>query len=213
MRSPAGRPLSEGAKRAGLVRLVAAASLLAATGPAAAHPHVFVENAVEIVFDGGLPSGVRLRWTFDETQSAAILQGHTDSTGGTLTEDDVRLLEQGAFGILAEHRYFTIVRIDGRPLPEIAPRNFSAESADGKLSYSFTVPIAPSERANAGAGRIEVVNFDPEFFHSFALARTDPIKTAGDPPPTAECGARAAKQRAGLLGLVPIDVAVCTYAN
>ena len=193
--------------------LAAGLSLPAAT-TATAHPHVFVENAVEVLFDRGAPVGVRLRWTFDEAASAALRQGHASGADGPLTEADVRQLEQGAFGSLAERGYLTTVRIDGRPLRVVQPRDFSAASSEGRLSYVFTVPIEPhGEGGEAGSGKIEVANFDPDYFLSFTLARTDPIRAAGDPPPTAECGPRAAKQRAGLWGLVPVDVAVCTYAS
>jgi ABC-type uncharacterized transport system substrate-binding protein len=37
------------------------------SGPVAAHPHIFVEAEVEVVFDGeGLVAGVRLSWTYDD---------------------------------------------------------------------------------------------------------------------------------------------------
>jgi ABC-type uncharacterized transport system substrate-binding protein len=197
-----------------LARAALAAGLLLPASTARAHPHVFVENAVEVLFDRGAPVGVRLRWTFDEAASAALRQGHASGATGSLTEADVRQLEEGAFGTLAERGYLTVVRIDGRPLKAVQPRDFSAASSDGKLSYVFTVPIEPhAVEGEAGSGKIEVVNFDPDYFLSFALSQSDPIRAAGDPPPTAECGARAAKQRAGLWGLVPVDVAVCTYAN
>lgn len=190
----------------------AAAALLAGAGPAASHPHVFVENAVEVMFAESVPTGVRLRWTFDETASASLRQGHTGTASGPLTEADVRQLEQGAFGTLAERRYFTVVRLDGRPLPQVEPKDFSAESVDGKLSYAFTVPIDPAAWTEAGSGKIEVFNFDPEYFLSFALVQGDPVRASGSAGGQAECGTRADKRRAGLWGLVPVDVAVCTFA-
>jgi ABC-type uncharacterized transport system substrate-binding protein len=173
---------------------------------------VFVENAVEVVFAEGVPTGVRLRWTFDETASASLRQGHTGSASGPLTEADVRALEQGAFGTLADRRYFTVVRLDGRPQSQVEARDFSAQSVDGKLSYAFTVPIDPAAWAEAGGGKIEVFNFDPEYFLSFALTQADPVRASGDAGGSAECGARADKRRAGLWGLVPVDVAVCTFS-
>ena len=143
------------------------------------------------MFAESVPTGVRLRWTFDETASASLRQGHTGTASGPLTEADVRQLEQGAFGTLAERRYFTVVRLDGRPLPQVEPKDFSAESVDGK---------------------IEVFNFDPEYFLSFALVQGDPVRASGSAGGQAECGTRADKRRAGLWGLVPVDVAVCTFA-
>ncbi len=48
--------------------------LLACAAPAQAHPHMFVETGLQVVFDDqGQAIGVRVRWSYDDLTSMQIL--------------------------------------------------------------------------------------------------------------------------------------------
>ena len=48
-------------------RFLAVMGLIAVSQPALAHPHVFVDTGLEVIFDEqGRATGIRISWTYDE---------------------------------------------------------------------------------------------------------------------------------------------------
>ena len=66
----------------------AAIALLALAVPAQAHPHIFIDAKVAVVFDDtGAVAGLRHAWTFDTAFSAWMVQG-LDTNGDRETSPD-----------------------------------------------------------------------------------------------------------------------------
>ena len=53
--------------------------------PAAAHPHIFIEEHVEVLFDQNNVTGVRMTWSFDELYSSMLRSDYTDTKKGPIT--------------------------------------------------------------------------------------------------------------------------------
>ena len=50
-----------------------------------AHPHVFINNKVTVVFDGGKLSGMTFRWAFDDMFSEMLLTDFKPDAEGNFT--------------------------------------------------------------------------------------------------------------------------------
>ena len=69
--------------------------LLACAAPAQAHPHMFVETGLQVVFDDqGQAIGVRVRWSYDDLTSMQILAdlGMDPEMDGVLTDPELAAL-------------------------------------------------------------------------------------------------------------------------
>jgi ABC-type uncharacterized transport system substrate-binding protein len=155
------------------LRVVALLALCAAGSPALAHPHVWVVVKSQIVFDkDGKVSAVRHAWTFDEMYSAFQTQGLAKE-GKRATKEDMADLAKLQAEQLAEFDFFTVAKAAGRKQAFGTPTEVSLEEGEDKLvTLRFTLPLA----APASAGKAFAVQvYDPTYFVSFDLDKTDPV--------------------------------------
>lgn len=145
-------------------RAALVAAFLLGPGTVAAHPHVFIEHAVTVTFDGEGPRAVRFSWTFDELFSSMILQHFDTDRSGTFSAAEVRAIEEQHFGNLKEYGYFVALTADGRPLPVDRIADFGVSSTKTQVTYAFTVPVRVS---NPARGALEIQVADPTFYTAF----------------------------------------------
>lgn len=149
-------------KRA-LLTVVLAAVLLALPSSAPAHPHVFVEPEMVLVFDGRGLAGVRHVWIFDEMFTVYILQDYDLDGNYKLSPDEITVLKEGAFDNISEWGWFTYLTVGGKPYKPAEVTEFTARMDGGALVYEFFVPCS----VDASTGRMTVSVFDPDYFVDF----------------------------------------------
>jgi ABC-type uncharacterized transport system substrate-binding protein len=164
-------------------------SVLALVGfgrSAEAHPHIFIEEHMEVLFDQENVSGVRLTWSFDELYSSTLRSDYTDTKKGPITAKDVKNLHDHSFVNLATVHYFTTATLDGQPVALGEPKGFSARfDADDKAIFSFVLPLAAPKPK--GKSVLDIAVFDPEYYVDFELAADSAVKTTGGDALKAEC--------------------------
>lgn len=154
--------------------------VLAPLAPAQAHPHVWIDVALEMpVSETGAVKGVTVTWAFDEMYSAATVLGmDTDGDGATSPEELEPLIQDSMTNLLEWH-YFLDVRQGGARLETDAAVNASGAFENGQLIYRYTVPLkAP---ADLTAAPLEVRSFDPSFYIDLALREEAPVVLPGAP--------------------------------
>lgn len=114
--------------------------LCRAPSPAEAHPHVFIENSVQVVFDNSGMTGVRLQWTLDEMFSNVIITDCDADGNSTLSAAEKKKVEKTYFQNLATYDYFTHIRIDGTAAQITSAENFQVSIREARVMYSFFVP-------------------------------------------------------------------------
>jgi len=192
-----------------------AAPLLALLGlgtalPAAAHPHIFIEEHVEVLFDQNNVTGVRMTWSFDELYSSMLRSDYTDTKKGPITAKDVKNLHEKAFNNLASVHYFTTMSLDGKPVTFGVPKDFTASfNADDKAIYSFVIPLTLPKAA--ARSLLEIAVFDPEYYVDFELAEDNPVKSAGGESLKADCEAGTVQRDTQGWGTVDADIVSCRY--
>jgi ABC-type uncharacterized transport system substrate-binding protein len=193
----------------------AVAPLLALVGlglasPALAHPHIFIEEHVEVLFDQGNVTGVRMTWSFDELYSSMLRSDYTDTKKGPITAKDIRSLHDKAFTNLASVHYFTTMTLDDKPVTLGTPKDFTASfNADDKAIYSFVIPLTLPKPADKNL--LEIAVFDPEYYVDFELASDDPVKSSGGEALKADCQSGTVQRDTQGWGQVDADIVSCTY--
>jgi ABC-type uncharacterized transport system substrate-binding protein len=130
-----------------------------------AHPHVFITNRVAVDLEGDSRARISVEWTFDELFSQMVISDYDKGKKGSFTEAEAAALKRGAFDNLKNFHYFLALGIDGKAaaLPPI--RDFKPSIRDGKLVYSFYLPLALPIPA---AGReVRLTIYDDTYYVAF----------------------------------------------
>lgn len=111
--------------------------LLFGVVPVLAHPHVFADVKVKVLFDEKGFSGIQNHWVFDEIYSAAMISsGDMDGDGKISSEENDWFCET-IMTPLQEKNYFNYVQSGVSFLKVRKLKNFKASSKDGRLVLDF----------------------------------------------------------------------------
>ena len=182
-------------------------AMVLATGAreAAAHPHVYVDARVEVVFDKeGKITALRHVWRFDDAFSAFASQGLDKNGDGVLAVDELQPLAKVNVESLKDYDYFTYLKIAGKRIGFKIPTEYWLQSSDGYLTLFYTLPLMQAVKPDAAGVSIEI--YDPGYFVDYELVEKDPAKLVDAP-----AGCTMAVQRkadpdaatAAILGQIP----------
>jgi ABC-type uncharacterized transport system substrate-binding protein len=148
---------------------MSSAALLGTTTAVHAHPHVYIEVALEIVIEGGVLKAIKHVWTFDDFYSASAVDGLDTNKDGIYTREELAELTKTNVEGLKEFNYFTFPTLAGAEQKVADPVLAESYHAfkDGKLTLHFTVPLAQPILAEAKG--IELTVHDPSFFIAFEI--------------------------------------------
>lgn len=156
--------------------------VLALTGEAAAHPHVWATVRSEVVFGPDRKiTGIKHAWTFDEFYSAMAVQGLDADEDSVYSKKELDPLAKVNVDSLDDFGYFTFVRAAGEEkfLPLKPPEDYWVEYGDGVLTLKFTLPLETP--LDPGTEGVTLDVYDPSFFVAFGFAEKDPVTIAGAP--------------------------------
>lgn len=159
--------------------------LFAATAPVFAHPHVFITNRMQVVFQGNTLVRIDVEWTFDRLFSQMILTDFDQGKKGVIEPNEAVAIKAGAFDNLKNFHYFLALEKDGKALPLPRIENFTPSISDGALVYRFSLPLG----LQTGAGRkttLRITVYDDTYYVAFdkmtasnvEVTKTTPIACA-----------------------------------
>lgn len=183
---------------------LASFAALACAAPAAAHPHVWIEHKMTIVF--GDHTELRMSWSFDEMYSSMVREDYVKSRGGKLTADEIRTIERKNFANLANYNYFITLSVNGKPVAVKSVKDFNVHFDGEKAIYDFSVPLPA---AGAGENAFEVAVFDPEYFVEFTLLPRGGLSVENGERAAASCEIVADTKTAELYGPIDSDTVRC----
>lgn len=147
--------------------------LLALFQLSSAHPHVFIENSLTMIFDSKGLAGIRVKWVFDEFFSNMLAADYDRNNNHKLESSEITTIRKKAFDNLVEFDYFTFIRINGKPFKVKYIREFSAALIGGRLMYEFLIPCHVS-----GSGRfkeVKISQYDPTYYSRVAFDGKRPV--------------------------------------
>ena len=173
--------------------------------PALAHPHVYVDARVEVVFDKeGKITALRHVWRFDDAFSAFASQGLDTNGDGILSIEELQPLAKVNVESLKDYDYFTFLKVGGKRIGFKIPTEYWLQSAEGYLTLFYTLPLMQAVKPDANGVTLDV--YDPGYFVDYQLVEKDPAKLIDAPATCAMAVKRKADPdaaTAAVLGKIP----------
>jgi ABC-type uncharacterized transport system substrate-binding protein len=147
--------------------------LFSALPQAQAHPHVFIEEQLGVVFDEKGLSGIKVRWKFDEMYSSMIAGDYDLNRNGKLEAKEVTAIKDKVFSNFAASSYFCFIKIENQPFKVTYIKDFKAVLDNNELIYEFFIPChVPAAR---NLRKVSVATYDPSYYHAISFAEKDPV--------------------------------------
>ncbi|MBN9261185.1 MAG: DUF1007 family protein [Hyphomicrobium sp.] len=142
--------------RAARARLAAAvlagAAACMGSGPARAHPHVWVTTETTVLYENGTIVGLRQKWSFDDFYTSMAIQGLDTNNDGTYDRSELAELAKVNMDGLKEFEYFTAAKLGSEKLKFDAPKDFwleHAEAPEGAVEVTMKTGDAAFEGTGA----------------------------------------------------------------
>jgi len=165
-----------------------------------AHPHVFIVQRIEIVFDDQGLSGFKMRWGFDEMFSSMITGDYDRNQNGRLESTEVQTIKEKAFNYLSNYNYFTFIKIDGKPFAVKYIKDFAAILENNKLIYEFFIPCHVA--AIRQFKKIIIATYDPSYYTAIFFAKKRPASLSLSEPYDVRSTTRQDKTTSTYYGMV-----------
>ena len=110
--------------------------------PAHAHPHVWIDVSVEVVFDQGKVTGLRETWLFDDYYTAYATEDMDEDGDGKPDAHRLRALLEENMSNLAEYNYFTQVTSGSGDVAFGKITEMSSQMNGARLEMTFLLPLA-----------------------------------------------------------------------
>ncbi len=151
--------------------LLAAAFLTAGWGGLGAHPHVYIDMELALVWDGAVLEGVEQRWTLLRDFGTGVVEEFDRDGNGIFDEEETEEIRRQAFEPISPYHYYTEIGMGNRSFRPRRVEDFSAEIAGGRAVYSFFIPCGI--QAEPEPREVEIAVFDPSSYVSFSLIYVD----------------------------------------
>jgi ABC-type uncharacterized transport system substrate-binding protein len=145
-----------------------------------AHPHIFIEQQLNVVFDDQGLAGIKVRWKFDDMFASMIAEDHDVNRNGKFEAGEIKAVEAKAFAFIAEYHYFTFIRIGNVPFEVKFVKDFNAILKNRQLVYEFLIPCHVT--ATNQVKTVAVASYDPSYYSAIYFTRQAPVAltAAGD---------------------------------
>lgn len=148
--------------------------------PLEAHPHVFVDAGIEVIFDAeGRATDLRITWSYDELYSLLLVQerGLDPDADGVLTSDEVA--QFSGFDMKWQEGFAgdTYALLGDVPLVLSGPSGWTAGYANGMATSThlrhFETPVEIGDKL------LIVQLYDPGYYTSYGIAYDPKLTGAG----------------------------------
>lgn len=133
-----------------------------------AHPHVFITPKAVFMTNNHFVSQINVEWDFDDMSSSLFLEscGSNSAEIYKLVFPETQVLQNGSQA--PRSGYYTKVKIDGTPLYNLTPTDFTADFVDGNLRCTFTLTI--NQNVNH---TLQVWFDDPTIYNDFDVEQVN----------------------------------------
>lgn len=161
-------------------RLVAAALGLCLAGPAAAHPHSYLDASLGLILAEGRITAIDVIWLFDEIDTELALDGNDKDGNGKLNEAELAELATRMQRHIATQRFHTHIRVDGKAVPLAAIDQLHLELRDKRMQARFRAPLP--EPIDPRAHKAIIGLYDDSYYIQFGFDPARDLKLDGALP-------------------------------
>jgi ABC-type uncharacterized transport system, permease component len=132
--------------------------------PALAHPHIFIDAAVDITLDdAGRVTALHHSWTFDTAFSVWMVQGLDTNNDGIVSSEEMQeLADENMLG-LADFGFYTVAG-DGMDFTAAGDQRMRYE--DNRVTLDFTIDAVTPQ---AAGNHFELGVYDAEYYVAIAF--------------------------------------------
>lgn len=138
-----------------------------------AHPHVFVVQRLNAIFDNNGLAGINVCWEFDEMFAAMITEDHDCNRNGKLEPPEIATIKEKAFSYIKEFSFFHFIKIDKKSFRVNYIKNFKAVMDDKKIIYEFFIPCHVP--ATNHFKKISIATYDPTYYTAIFFTEKNPF--------------------------------------
>jgi ABC-type uncharacterized transport system substrate-binding protein len=160
------------------VVLATLASIFLAS-PALAHPHIFIDTEIEVIFDDeGRAEALRIFWSYDDLTSLQVIadRGMDPDFDGHLTDAESAALSGFDMNWELGFAGDTYALLGSAPLELSGPSDWTVRYSDDIITSShlrrFAVPVRLGEEA------LTVQTYDPTLYSGYFIANVPKLANA-----------------------------------
>jgi nickel/cobalt transporter (NicO) family protein len=158
-----------------------AAALLLSAGPAAAHPHVWIEARSDVVFDdNGMIVAINHEWTLDESYTETAVEGLDVNGDGVYAPDELEALTKENIDSLKEYAYFTAMKAGTEPVAFGDVTEAGQLWSNKRLKLHFRLPLKTP--VDPRKQRVFYRVYDPGFFIAIEFPGKQAVSGLGAMP-------------------------------
>jgi len=152
--------------------LAAIAAIVAASPPAAAHPHAWIDVKVKALFDKkGHLYGLEETWIFDPLYTAFALHGPDRRKNKPPSQADIDALSKENLRNIKDYDYLTKVESGGVKAAFAGTRDLSSIYENKRLRMTFTLLLATP--LDPTVTPVDYMVFDPTYYIEMLHAEND----------------------------------------
>jgi ABC-type uncharacterized transport system substrate-binding protein len=148
-----------------------ALALVLGVQAASAHPHIFIDSGVEVIFDGqGQVTALRISWAYDDFYSLLAIEdrGLDPDGDGRLTPEAQASLSGFDMGWDADYDGDLYVQNQGAAVAMGRPEDVTARYKDGIITSTHLRKLATPVRP--GPAGLAVQIYDPGYYTAYTIA-------------------------------------------
>lgn len=149
-------------------------------GPAAGHPHVFVDGGVNFVLDGDSLVALDVTWLYDDFETLYMLSSYKVSLNaeGELDEVDRQVLVQHRSNWPSDFDGSAHLSVGGQLALLQWPKDLDAQIVDGRLKVTFKRQLDEPVRLTGLAA--EVAFYESTYFYAFTITEQSQLLGSGN---------------------------------
>ncbi len=163
------------------LRVLLTVAVFGLSSPALAHPHLFIDTGVEVLFDAdGTAGGVRITWTYDPMYSLVILEdrGLDPDYDGVLTPEELRALNGFDMAWDPGYQGDTYALLGEVPVDLGRPQDWTVALNEGQIVSTHVRRLAGP--ATVAEVPLIVQSYDPSFYAAYRIIGTPVISGRPD---------------------------------
>ncbi len=143
--------------------------LIGLTGPALAHPHIFVDAEVGFDIEAAQLTSLRITWTYDEFTTLVLFETlNLDTDGdGVLNAEDLAKVAAGETEWPDGYNGDVYLEAGQQVIAFGKPTNASAEMPGDKVTVRFDLPLKEPLDLSAGSAVLRL--YDPYYYYAYTV--------------------------------------------